>query len=318
MSYLSPVPAELKRVEYAKLYFHLEISDYFSLPPSGLLQLRRELLQALRTLEGWGSADDVEQLKALLQPALPTDPLIRRQAQRPAPALVLYPDPQLHGLQQPKQRIVLPALFLGNGINGIAAFVTLLQQLGQQGLYHGHGQFRLEGVESEDSSGVRAMLWIGGKSPQVMTPPVSDLHWWLERQTLDVEQLILEIVSPLRLLQKKKPLFKAGFADLFPFVLRRVSAMISCHAGVEVVKNPQELMRWAEQVVVLENRLHWQEWRCLEGHDSPQRLGGLLGHLQLAGSALAEIIWLLQLGSLFNLGKSAGYGAGQYRLKTHC
>lgn len=317
MSYLVPLPSELKQVEYVQLYFHLQVKDTFDLPPLALLQLRRELLPALRTLEGWGGGDDVAQLKELFQPPLSQDPLVRRQAQKPAPAFVLAPDPQTDGLLKTKQKIVLPVFFLGRGVQTINAFVPLLQQLGQQGIYAGRGQFCLEGVESEDASGVRAMLWCDGKQAQ-LSPPVGDLHWLLERQRSDADQISLDVISPLRLLQNKKPLFKAKFDDLFPFVLRRVSSMLTSHAGVEVVNDPQQLHELASQVVVTENSLQWHDWRRLVGTDRGQDLGGLLGRMTLEGKALAELYWVLQLGSLFNVGKGAAYGAGQYHLRTCC
>lgn len=316
MSYLPPLPPELQQVEYVKLYFHLQFRDFFDLPQLGLLQLRRELLQALRTLEDWGRPDDAERLKLLLQPPLPVDPLVRRWAQKPAPAFILSPDPDSYGLFRPQQKLVLPVLFIGQGLLGIDAFVSLLQQLGIQGLYHGVGQFCLEGVEAEDASGVRATLWTEGQDSAQLAPPINDLHWLLERQAECTDRMLLEVTSPLRLLQQNKPLFKADFVDLFPFILRRVSALLSCHAGVEVIKNPKQLHDQARQVEVFQNRLRWLDWRCLAGAERGQDLGGLLGHLQLGGDCLADILWVLQLGSLFNVGKGAAYGAGQYCLRA--
>lgn len=317
MSYLSPLPPELQQVEYVKIYFHLQLKEMFDLPQLGLLQLRRELHQALRTLEGWGDAGEAEQLRALLQPPLPLDPQIRRQAQKPAPAFVLTPDPEIRGPLKSHQIIVLPVLFIGRGLLGVNAFVSLLQQLGQQGLYHGRGRFCLEGAESEDASGVRAMLWSAGEAAEIV-PPVSDLGWLLECHAPAADSITLNVISPLRLLHQNKPLFKIGFSDLFPFILRRVSAMLACHAGVEVCKEPKSLLAKAQEITILENRLQWQDWRRLAGTERGQDLGGLLGELRICGSGLAEILWVLQLGSLFNVGKGAAYGAGQYRLKTHC
>jgi len=205
MPYLPPLPEELQQVEYVKLYFHLQVTDYFDLPQLGLLQLRRELFQALRTLEGWGATEQTKELKRLLQPPLSDDPVVRRQTQKPAPAFVLSPDAELNGAIKPQQMIVLPALFVGWGVQNIDGFIALLQQLGQQGLYHGSGKFVLEGVESEDASGVRAMLWTNAMVAPV-SPPVNDLHWLLERQMLDAERISLGVISPLRLLQQKRPL----------------------------------------------------------------------------------------------------------------
>ena len=317
MPYLAPIPEELQQVEYAQIYVHLQVKETFDLPPGALLQLRRELLQALRTLQGWGAGGEVEQLKSLFQPALACDPVTRRQAQKPAPAFILKPDPQVSGMLLAKQRLIVPILFIGRGIQSINAFITLLQQLGQQGLFNGNGQFLVEAVETQDASGTRMMLWSDGEK-ESMSPPVSDLYWLLEQHTASAESVSLEIISPLRLLKQKKPLFKASFVDLFPFVLRRVSALLASHSGVEPINNPQRALRLAEEVQTIENSLQWQDWRQLQSELRTQELGGLLGKMRLQGEALAEILWVLQLGSLFNVGKSATYGAGQYRLRTSC
>lgn len=315
MSYQAPFPAELEQVEYVKLYFHLEVRDHFDLPALALLRLRRELFQALKTLQDLGDTGVVSQLQQLLQPSLPADPVLLRRIQKPAPAIILSPDISMQGLFKPKERIVLPGLFIGGGITAIDAFVCLMQQLGTQGLYHNSGQFILEGVEAEDGSGLRSMLWFGGNQSTGLTPPVCNLSWWLERQILSGATIEIEVISPLCLLHKSKPLFKAGFASIFPFIMRRVTAVLAGHAGFELIRDPERLMTLAKRVESLENRLHWQDWRTLKMEQGDQKLGGLLGHLRVTGDELAELIWILQLGSLLNFGKGAAYGAGQYQLK---
>ncbi len=316
MSYLPPLPVELQQVEYVKMYFHLQLKEYFDLPQWGLLQLRRELQQALRLLTDWGESTEAERLQQLLQPPLPDDPLLRRLAKKPAPAFVLSPAADLYGLFEPQQIIVLPVLFFGFGCRQIEPFISLLQQLGRQGLYNGAGKFQLEAVESEDAAGVRMLHWSQGRQAP-FDAPIGDLYWLLEQQLWEGETLTLDVITPLRLLQKKKPLFKVTFEDLISYLLRRVFSLLACHAGVEICEDQQFCLQHAQKVEVLSNRLQWRDWRRLEGEDG-QNLGGVLGQLQLAGAGLGELFWLLQLGSLFNVGKGAAYGAGQYRLKTYC
>jgi len=317
MSYLPPLPLELQQVEYVKIYFHLQIKEYFELPQWGLLQLRREFLQAIRTLDEWGSTTEANQLKKVLQPPLSNDPHVRRQAQKPAPAFVISCAPEQYGLFEPGQSIVLPVLFLGSGVLVVNAFVAMLQQLGQQGLYHGTGRFLLEAVESEDATGTRLMHWTGGEQSD-FSAPLCDLYWFLERQQRLDEKLTLDVVSPLRLLHQQKPLFKVTFAELFRFVLRRVSSMLASHSGVEIIDNAQYYLDHAERVEVLGDRLKWQDWRSLRGEHRHQDFGGLLGSMELSGESSAELFWVLQLGSLLQIGKGSSYGAGQYRLRTHC
>ncbi len=316
MSELFPLPQELERVEYAQVYFHLEIGGYFDLPPFGLLQLRRELQQALKILLAEGQVDDPQQARSLLCPELPIDPRLRRLVQKPAPAFVLKPDISRHGLIEPKERLILPVVFVGTGLKQVALFSQLLETLGPLGLYHGSGQFCLDGVEAEDASGLRAMLWTKGDVRRSLMPPISDLYWWSQRQRSGGEQLVLEFSTPLRLLRQNKPVFKPKFSDIFPFLLRRVTALLASHGNLEIAVDPQLLIQQAGQIDVVANQLQWQDWRRLTGQETAQDLGGLLGELHLQGPGLAEILWLLQLGSLFSLGKGASYGAGQYSLRS--
>ncbi len=318
MSDLFPLPHELEQVEYAQLYYHLQPNDYFDLPELALLQLRRELLQALTVLADTDQLEDIAQAKILLQPTLPDDPVLSRLVQKPAPAFVLQPDLSRQGLIEPNGRLVLPVLFVGNGLKQIDLFTRLIEQLGLQGLHKGTGQFCLDGVEAEDASGLRAMLWIKGepKPKPKLIPPVCDLLWWLQRQKVAAEILSLNLISPVRLLRQKKPVFKPEFSDIFPFILRRVTSMLAKHAAVEVVSDPVGLIQQAAQVEVITNHLQWHDWRRLTGEQGGQDLGGLLGEMQLRGAGLAEVYWLLQLGSLFNIGKGAAYGAGQYNMRS--
>ena len=315
MGYQAPFPAVLEQVEYAKLYFHLEIKNYFDLPPLGLLQLRRELFQALTPLELHDRSAWMD-LQRLLRPELSQDPILRGQIQKPSPAMVVSPDAVCHGLIEPGMRVVLPVLFVGSGVTAINSFIRLLQALGLLGLYHGAGEFELEGIEAEDASGLRAMLWQRGDPETELAPPISDLGWWLGRQQCGMETLSLKLISPLRLISRRRPLFKASFAELFPFVLRRVTGMLASHAGIETIRTPAALIRIAADVEVVDNRFYWQDWRALQIAGGEQQFGGLMGKLTLAGPALSELVWLLQLGSLFNVGKGAPYGAGQYQLDS--
>lgn len=311
-----PLPTELKQAEYAQLYFHLELRGYFDLPQLGLLQLRRELLQALKTLQLDSDAETVAQLKDLLQPSESYDPVLKKQFKKPAPAFVLTPDPAMQGPYAPQKRIVLPLLLLGSAIDRFSSVVPLFEQLGQQGLFHGAGQFALVAIESEDASGLRTLLWEIGQSTTDLQLQISDLHWWLQRQDMTGSEIELEFISPMRLLRRGRPLFKTDFAELFPFLLRRVTAMLACHAGSEPIGDPLNLIAQANQLETIANRLYWSDWRRLDGEAGAQDLGGLLGSIRVAGPALTELAWLLQLGRMLHVGKGAAYGAGQYRLRN--
>jgi hypothetical protein len=313
MGYRAPYPAAVERLEYIKIYFHCEIVDTCHLPPLALLQLRRELLRALAGLTDQPQACR-SSLKELLQPGVSSDPVQRSQVQKPAPAMVAYPDLSFHGLIEPGRRLVLPVLLIGSGIMALEPFVRLVAELGRNGLYRGRCKFRLEALESEDNSGLRAMLTSAGVIQGKLAPPINQLSWWLERQPDLPDPVRIRFVSPLRLLRQGRPLFKADFDEIFPFLLRRVSSLLAAHSGEDFSEDATTLIQQAAAIQTSENRLTWHDWRTLQGARQSQQLGGLLGHLTLSGPGLAELAWVIRLGGLFNVGKGAPYGAGQYSL----
>jgi len=311
LSYRAPFPVELEHVEYVKLFFSLKITTCFYLPSLGLLQLRGELLRGIKFL-----SDDriAQQLQQFLQPSLPSDPIVRRQIQKPAPALIISPELLCSGLIEAGEKIILPVIFIGTGIMMIDAFISLLQYLGRLGIYRGTGWFELETIEVEDDSGFRSILWFNGQQPAQVIPPVCNLSWWLERQDVFDGMIKFEMMTPLRLLRHGKPIFRAKFATIFPFLLRRVTAMLTYHSGIEFRFDPSWLISLASQVESTTDLLRWQDWRILECNMGVQNLGGMMGEIILEGDELAELIWILQLGTMLNFGKGAAYGAGQYQL----
>ena len=93
--------------------------------------------------------------------------------------------------------------------------------------------------------------------------------------------------------------------------------MLSSHAGVELRINSSQLIASAAKIEMVENSLVWQDWRMLQCSSGSQGIGGLLGDLTITGDKMAELLWILQLGTMFNCGRGATYGAGQYRL-SYC
>ena len=313
MGYRAPYPAAVKRLEYVKIYFHCRMVAACDLPPLALLQLRRELLRALAGLCEQSEAFR-SRLKELIQPGVSPDPLQRSRIQKPAPAMVVSPDLSFHGPIEPGRRLVLPVLLIGSGIMALEPLVRLIEELGRNGLYQGRCKFTLEALESEDNSGLRAMLTSAGGNQGALTPPINELGWWLERQAEVPDPVQIRFVSPLRLLRQGRPLFKADFGDIFPFILRRVSSLLAAHSGEDFSEDAAALIQQAAAIDTIENRLTWCDWRTLRGSRQAQPLGGLQGSLTLAGPGLSELAWVMRLGQLFNVGKGAPYGAGQYSL----
>ncbi|MFO7578526.1 MAG: CRISPR system precrRNA processing endoribonuclease RAMP protein Cas6 [Pelovirga sp.] len=310
-------PARLARLDYARVVFQLEFTQPCELPPLALLQLRREMLAALKDLAQQQHKAAVAALQQLLLPPLSTDPLVQRQVQKPAPPLILSPDVSRAGSFMSRERLLLPVLFVGDGILHLDAFVLLLQVLGNRGLYHGRGTFSLVTIFSEGAAGEPVQLWSStAPGDKMLAPPVTPLGWWLDNLPALQAPVRLKVVSPMRLITGGKPLFRPTFAELFPFIVRRVNSLLMSYGEEDQGLDCRLLHQRAADVETVENTLHWRDWRRLKKEHGGQDLGGVTGHLLLRGSALVDLLWLLQIGTLLNVGKGAPYGAGQYCLSA--
>lgn len=292
------------RIEWVRACLRLEFQEPFFLTVEHVLRLRRNLRQAARQGANLALADFV----MLFDPPVSTDLFAQRRYQLPGPPFVIHPPSGLPRLLAAGEQVEVPVILLGRGAYLLRELCRVWQSLGTRGLHRGEGRFELVAVEAEDLAGNRAPIWEGERSaplPLVLTR----VDWWLDGPPQAAE-VSLSFSTPARLLSNGRPLFRPTFETLFPFVLRRVTSMVHAHCDVELIADPAPLLAAARQVVVVDNGLRWRDWRSLEGEESRQDLGGVMGRLVVSGDGLPEILWVLQFGSLLNLGKGAAFGAG--------
>jgi hypothetical protein len=308
-------PETLAGVEFSRIHFLLEFQEPFRVNSAIILSLRRDLLRAARHALGVDRGGrGAEAFAALFDPPLFSDPVLVRRHQRPGPGFVLHPSPGELRAYDCGDTLRLPVVLLGSAVQQLGDLAATLQKLGRMGLGRGEGLFDLVAIEAEDPSGDLRCLWQEGSDLGQMAPPLIDIPWWLARRDFSGQEVSLEFLTPARLLSGGKPLFRPNFTQIFPFVLRRVTSMIAAHCHCEIVGDPDPLLRAARSLEEIDNTLEWRDYKLLERADRDQEIGGVVGSLRLAGEALDSILWVLHLGSLFNVGKNSAYGAGHYRL----
>lgn len=305
------LPGGLQAVEFATLHFILEFQENFRLTPEILLRLRRDLRRGgRRALDG-----EDERFAALFDPDLSSDPFSRRRYQRPGPPFALSFDGVRAGEYEAGDRFELSVNFFGRGIQAAADFGRALRELGRMGLFRGQGGFELAAIVAEDAAGDRRQIWQEGMALIQLVPPVIDAAWWIESLGASGDAFRLRFVTPARILSRGRPLFRPSFSRLFPFMLRRATSMAHAHCGVELVDDPRTLLEAAVRPSRGTDSLVWEDWRSLKGDDREQDLGGVTGSLRLEGAGSEEILWVPALCSLMNLGKSAAWGGGHFRLE---
>lgn len=297
----------LDQVELVRLRLHFEFDEDCLLPSGFALQLRRELLQAGRMVLSRDA------YLRLFEPSLPDDALTLRLFQRPAPAFVLKAGTTADKRVHPGDEWQMEVLFVGKGISSISDFIRVVRQLGQVGIFRGMGRYILVAASTIGASGDVVEF---GQSVQGTTAESLQLIplSWLVETTGGATSWCFEMVTPARLVSHGKPLFRPDFVSLFPFVLRRVGAMLTHWGEINQVMDPQPFLAAAAAVKILDNQLYWDDWKAFQANSGMEPVGGVSGSLVLAGAAIDDILWVLRLGALLHIGKGAAYGSGEYRL----
>lgn len=304
----SSLEKNLHRAEYVRLRYQLRLKEDLLLPPYALLRLRREFNRLIK-----GDMTDIvahDQFKHLLRPPLPIDPALLRRVQQPSPGFIL----QVNQLQKQQlstgDLLPLTVCFFGRGIMQVETFSYLLENLGQVGLSGSAGRFSLESIEDCIDLDAAEPLWRGGSF--MLTPRINDLSF--ADTSAAPSSVAFELLTPARLLRNNRPMFKSGFTEIFPFILRRVTGMLAAWADLEDVFDVRYLLDCSRKLVESDSRFSWKDWHPLDNNDSA---GGLIGSVALSGAELGSVWPLLKIGEQFGLGKGAAYGAGRYRLREH-
>lgn len=291
----------LDAIEFADLTFEFKLGTPCVLR-SPELTLRPKLHRAgLERL-------DPDAFERLFTPLLPDDPTALRRYQRPAPPFALQPQHRDPGIAAATATI--QCHLFGDGISLLEDLIETMQGVTPFSDGHDSQEGHLIAVSARDGAGTETTLWRAGITTQVAPPRIA-AAWRFDTLPAACDWSI-EFLTPARLLAQKKPLFRPALRHLLPFVLRRVTAMAYFWSAVEIT-GAAELLTLADGLHEEVSELRWHDWRPLGGEEVAE-LGGVLGQLRLAGPLPDDLLLLLQLGSLLNIGKGAAYGAGAYRL----
>lgn len=302
---MRPLRSYFQDIEFVDLSFHYQLASARILPAFPELSLRTALHQA-----GIENLDPTP-FERLFTPALPDDPTALRRYQRPAPPFAFLP--QRRDLTSATDQGSISCRLFGDGILMIDDLIKTMKEIQPFGLNHHHRDGDLESVSAIDASGQTIIIW-QKEMRNCSDPPRITAAWYFDSLP-STNSWQLEFTTPARLVVQKKPLFRPGLRHILPFILRRVTANCYFCNHIEIA-GAQDLLTQIEMVESEENHLHWHDWRCHYGDGDLNELGGVCGELFVTGHLPDEVIDLIRLGSLLNIGKGAAYGAGAYRFSS--
>lgn len=293
--------------------FDLELLEPLHFEPGMILNWRKDLLRGARLVCDQ-SRREGPSLEAFLNPLPAADPVARKRFQKPAPPFIINPELRSKAYSS-GDTFSLELLFPGDGVHNVGQFLEILTGLGQVGFYKGTGRFEVARIRSLTHTDGWQTVWERGGSVSDAFLPILKVSWLFEERPLLDRPLAIRFLTPARLLKNSRPLFAAGFKDLFPFILRRVTSVLYYCCRIELDSDLSLHIEDAAAVRSQFNSLKWVDWRYLDANHGAQGVGGLSGAIHLSGGLTEDLYTILQLAEIFHIGKWASYGAGCFVLE---
>lgn len=216
--------------------------------------------------------------------------------------------PQLIDHREHPRELCLALTLLGNTIHQAAPLIPVFRTVGEQGLALGRRRLRLSlsGVDWETP--VLSGHW------QVLTPATDTAAAMLPPLPPVPRTLRLRFLTPVRLKQDGCPVGPSRFSVglLLERLQARLALLRAVYGDGETTPPDSDMTAPFHRVRC---DLHWQD-HPHHGKRTEVVLGGLLGSVELTGSAL-EAVWPdLWLGQVLGVGNHTALGFGQYRVET--
>ncbi len=169
-----------------------------------------------------------------------------------------------------------------------------------------HPRFTVISAASDTEEGTRLLYDATGETVVAdpgRTPP---------RTFAGARRLRMEIVTPLRLFERKQPILEPAFHHISESAYRRAEALAQWYGESPLPEAGQR--RAQNSRVIVSRRLVWQERVAFSRRQKETvSLGGLVGSLELEGE-LEPFGELLGIGELVGIGKGTALGLGRYRI----
>lgn len=181
------------------------------------------------------------------------------------------------------------------------------------------GRFRVELVECyHPFTQQRQTLYaVGDMRVEVPVITVQPQDLRARADQLSKEQITLQLITPLRLIDREHTVRQASFRPLVQRLLERYLALERYYGDRETTMTREEKIVWlnlAETICCSSDQTSWFE---LKSYSNGQRrstpIGGLVGSATFEGD-LTPFLDLLVIGELIHVGKNVVKGDGWYKI----
>lgn len=223
--------------------------------------------------------------------------------------LVMRIDTHGRDIVPPGSQFSLELILLGVAQGGLDGFLDAVAEAGALGIGRSRGRFRVQEARLLDHLGRRIPVEATGASHRSCY--IDPCRPFIPSAAGSATTLSLHLLTPLRLLEGKRPVRRLAFPILIRAILRRYVDLIQAYGNESITWRFDEILRAADEVVLVESATSFQEARR---YSSRQRadipIGGLTGVATFEGR-LGAFCGLLRTAELLHIGKGTILGHGR-------
>ena len=181
------------------------------------------------------------------------------------------------------------------------------------------GRFRVELVECyHPFTQQRQTLYaVGDMRVEVPVITVQPQDLRARADQLSKEQITLQLITPLRLIDREHTVRQASFRPLVQRLLERYLALERYYGDRETTMTREEKIVWLNLAETIRCSSDQTSWFELKSYSNRQRrstpIGGLVGSATFEGD-LTPFLDLLVIGELIHVGKNVVKGDGWYKI----
>lgn len=273
-------------------------------------------------------------------PPPPGSPRLSKYRDVPRP-FVFVPPRDTRTAYEPGETLEFLFRMFGRTVDMLVYPLVALDRLGQQGLGRGRGRARLlralaqEGSAGAGPSGEEQVFYEGG-SGFVRPYAGVEARSWLAPALAEWEKplagatgavpLHLRFLTPTRITftpgdqgKRRGDLHgRPDFHAIFRSLLRRLSALLYFHQGVELAADFRGLVGLAARVRLAEDRTYWVDWERYSNRQGERmRLGGFVGEAVYEAPAFVwrQLLPFVLLAPVVHVGKNTTFGLGQVEVR---
>ncbi|MEW6068484.1 MAG: CRISPR system precrRNA processing endoribonuclease RAMP protein Cas6 [Nitrospirota bacterium] len=246
--------------------------------------------------------------------------IMRKYRSAPHPFIIEPPIERRRGYK-PDDEINFGLILIGRAIDYLPYFIYTFDELGKMGIGKGKAKYELKTVSSQESA-----VSISEKEKVIYTSETKTIKQFkpstilldfqnLNSETFNSHLLILDFITPTRILYNSHFTFDLEFHVLVRNLLRRLSLLYYFHCNGD----PSEwdfkgIIEKAKEIKVVKTDLKWHDWeRYSARQDTRMKMGGFIGEITFEGD-IKPFMPLIRTGEVLHIGKGTSFGLGKYKI----